>query len=578
MTRGGRRRARRSGALPAAALGLAAALAQTVLPALPVTAAGAKTAPRPPAALDAVTCPSASRCLVVGGAGGVRLSRNGGATWARVAVPTSHYLYGIACTDVSHCVAVGDAGTALHSTDGGRRWSRGRTGVDVPLSGVACPARDRCVAVGDGNTVLTSRDGGRHWHRVDAGIGVADGVACSSATVCAVVTANATETIETINGRTWAAGTVPFSPLAALSPLEAVSCAAPTCVAVGSKGLVARSVDGGATWSAGQAPTTVDLEAVSCTSSTRCLAAGAEGAVLTSVDGGATWSASALPNGEMILGLACPTPSACTAVGSGGTITTTADGGAHWTVRAGAPAPASPLPVLVVGDSFAHTLTLGLARDAPAYGISLTDGSTDGCGVARGSPLLSGTASLTVTGPCAPDGPGWPALYGGDIAADRPVLTVLVLGAWDQSTRLIGGAWLAPGQPAYDAYERQQLASAVGILTAGGGKVVLTTAPALLALHAERCAPPPATVAGCPTETQRVAALDADARAVAASFPGQVTVVDLGGRVAPHGTFAVTVDHVVVRTSDGVHLTVAGGEWLGPWLLPRLVAAARGPG
>lgn len=529
----------------------------------------------PPAALEAVACPDASNCVAVGGPGGVQVSRSGGRTWSPVTAPTRHFLSGVSCSGVARCVAVGDAGTALVTEDGGTNWTVAETGTDVPLSSVSCLPSGRCYAVGDAETVLVTDDDGHRWHRVSTGSGVLNGVACSGTTRCAAVTSSAVEDLASTDGRTWTPVAVPFSPLDALAPLNGIACAGPTCLGVGGHGLLSWSSDGGTAWSPGQTDTTVDLDAVACPSPARCVAVGQSGTILSTGGPGSEATTDVAPTMESLLGVACPTTDECVAVGSGGTVLTSDDGGATWSVRAGEPVPAAATRVLVVGDSFAHTLAMGLARNASAYGVTLIDGSLDGCALARGGPVLVGSHPLPVTGPCGSTGPGWPAQYRADVAGDRPTLSLLVLGPWDLSTRLIDGQWSSPGQPAYDAYFRQQVASALQILTAAGGRVAMTTVPVVRTSGIERCVPPPAAVTACPSESERVAALDTAAEQATTPFAGLVTVIGLGRRLAPAGTFAGQVDGVVVRAADGVHLSMPGGEWLTPWLIPQLVAATR---
>lgn len=558
---------------------VAALLAGTfaLAPAAPDIAASTPAAAsgRPPTAIDAVSCATASSCVAVGGAGGIEMSNDGGRTWKKAAAPTPHFLYGVACPSTGHCLVAGDAGTVLVTMDGAEKWRKVKTGVHVPLSSIACSDRQRCTAVGDGDTVITTANGGSRWKESFAGTGVLDGVACDSSSECTAVTSAATGDLTTSNGRTWTSISVPFSVLDALSPMNGIGCRSGTCVSVGGRGLLAVSSNGGATWSVGQSGTTVNLESVSCASASVCVAVGAGGTILATADGGATWSADTSPTRETLLGVVCPTTTTCVAVGSGGTVVTTSDGGSRWTVRAGRPAPSPQLPVLVVGDSFAHTLALGLARNAPAYGVTLVDGSLDGCALVRGSPVLIGTTQLPVTGPCGPTGPGWQNQYEQDVATYHPALSLLALGPWDLSTRFIDGSWQAAGQPGYDAYYARQLATAIAILTADGGRVVITTMPEIRTSGPELCVPPPVTVRNCPSETDRVASLNATARTVAVRFAGTVTLVDLSARLSPKGTFQSTVDGTVVRAADGVHLSEPGGEWLTPWLVPQLVHDAR---
>jgi photosystem II stability/assembly factor-like uncharacterized protein len=543
------------------------------------TSALAATSPRvaagPRAALDAVACPTVSECIAVGGAGGVEVSRTGGRTWSAVAVPTRHYLYGVACDDPAHCVAVGDAGTALVTGDGGSSWKLSPTGVGIPLSSVACPGDSRCYAVGDADTVVATDDSGSHWQRVLGGTGVVDGVACSTSTQCAAVTSSAVENLATSDGSTWKPVTVPFSPLDALAPLNGIGCSGSTCVAVGGHGLIASSLRGGATWSADQSPTSDNLMATACRSPLACVAVGQAGTILTTEGSGPPWKSVPSPTGQTLLGVTCPSIDQCVAVGSGGAVVTSGDGGARWVVRGGAAAPSPNLRLLVVGDSFAHTLAMGLARNATAWGIDVIDGSLDGCALVRGSPVLIGTDQLAVTGPCAPSGTGWPSQYQSDVSTSRPTLSLLVLGPWDLSTRKIDGQWEWPGESAYDDSYAQLITSAVHLLSADGGRVAITTVPEVRSSGPDLCKPPPSTVTDCPTSTQRVAALDQVARWVVGVLGGKVALIDLSQRLSPNGVFTSQVDGVVVRAVDGVHLSEPGGEWLTPWLMPQLQRANR---
>jgi photosystem II stability/assembly factor-like uncharacterized protein len=532
-------------------------------------------APGPPAALDAVACPTVSVCIAVGGAGGVEVSRTAGRTWSAVTVPTRHYLYGVACDDPAHCVAVGDDGTALVTGDGGSSWKSYPTGVGIPLSSVACPGDSRCYAVGDADTVIATDDGGAHWQRQLEGTGVVDGVACSTPTRCAAVTSSAVANLATSDGSTWKPVTVPFPSLDGLAPLNGVGCSGSTCVAVGGHGLIASSLRGGATWSADQSPTSDSLMAAACRSPLACVAVGQAGTILTTEGSGPPWKSVASHTGQTLLGVTCPSLDQCVAVGSGGAVVTSDDGGAQWVVRAGKAAPSPSLRLLVVGDSFAHTLAMGVARNATAWGVDVIDGSLDGCALVRGSPVLVGTDQLAVSGPCAPTGTGWPSQYQSDVSTSRPTLSLLVLGPWDLSTRKVDGKWEWPGQSAYDDSYAQLITTAVHLLSAGGGRVAITTVPVVRSSGPELCVPPPATVTDCPTSAQRVVALNQVARWVVGVLGGKVTLIDLSHQLSPTGVFTNEVDGVVVRAADGVHLSEPGGEWLTPWLLPQLQRANR---
>ena len=74
----------------------------------------------------------------------------------------------------------------------------------------------------------------------------------------------------------------------------------------------------------------------------------------------------------------------------------------------------------------------------------------------------------------------------------------------------------------------------------------------------------------------RLAVYNKLVRQVAAAHPTTDSVVDLFGAACPKGKYARTVHGVAIRqASDGVHFTVAGGQYLAPLLMPAIVAAGR---
>ncbi len=54
-----------------------------------------------------------------------------------------------------------------------------------------------------------------------------------------------------------------------------------------------------------------------------------------------------------------------------------------------------------------------------------------------------------------------------------------------------------------------------------------------------------------------------------------MTVIDAGAWLSPGGHYSVTVDGVQARCADGVHLTVAGGQWLAKRILPVISLLGR---
>jgi photosystem II stability/assembly factor-like uncharacterized protein len=80
------------------------------------------------------------------------------------------------------------------------------------------------------------------------------------------------------------------SPLAARSLLQGVARAGQRLVAVGQRGHIVHSADGGATWQQAKVPVSSDLTAVFFASERKGWAVGHDGVILATTDGGLTWT------------------------------------------------------------------------------------------------------------------------------------------------------------------------------------------------------------------------------------------------------------------------------------------------
>ena len=129
--------------------------------------------------------------------------------------------------------------------------------------------------------------------------------------------------------------------------------------------------------------------------------------------------------------------------------------------------------VLIVGDSLALTVAVGIAPYARSYGIDLGGRSHTGCGVAIALPLDDHGVVGDPFGNC----PTWPTWWSDDIRQLHPQVVGLVIGFWEVIDRMYQGRWQHLGDPAFDAYETAQLERAVAILGSGGAKVALFTSP-----------------------------------------------------------------------------------------------------
>jgi hypothetical protein len=265
------------------------------------------------AALDALSCASATSCLAVGNDYRTGLQSHdlaeswNGTTWSIVQSPGRGSINSVSCPSAGPCTVV--ASGPLAETWNGVTWTSDAlpslAGTSQSgLAGVSCRAGGRCTAVGsywsDGSELaLAERRSAGAW------------------------------SIQPVHEPTGSRNTT----------LESVSCpSTSTCVAVGSYVVnnpffkSFSEVWAGAGWVLVRLPspeagaTEIDIGSVSCASQTSCVAVGsyqnASGIELTLVEGwnGSTWTVVPSPNpaGEEVsafTSVSCPTTSSCTAVG-----------------------------------------------------------------------------------------------------------------------------------------------------------------------------------------------------------------------------------------------------------------------
>jgi hypothetical protein len=223
---------------------------------------------------------------------------------------------------------------------------------------------------------------------------------------------------------------------------------------------------------------------------------------------------------------------------------------------------AHPVRFLMVGDSIALTLGMGLSVDAEAgYGVTIDNNATLGCDLDSQLQILNeGVPSPGVQG-CGQWRGLWPFL----VARLRPQVVALGLGRWEVTNHLLNGQWVHIGEPAWDTRLRGDLAQAISILHSFGARVVLFTMPYI--------DPSQRQADGMPYDEAtpaRARAYNAVVRQVARKEPNVVTVIDLNHMLAPAGVYATSLDGIDVRSTDGVHISPAGGELLQREILPQI--------
>jgi peptidoglycan/LPS O-acetylase OafA/YrhL len=253
---------------------------------------------------------------------------------------------------------------------------------------------------------------------------------------------------------------------------------------------------------------------------------------------------------------------------------------------------ATPTRVLLVGDSQALTLGIGLeaalSAHRPKYDdLHLLNEGILGCGVADGTTGEQSGGTFVVGAPCTPDpqsancppggvfGPkqnvpcqAWTTAWADWVKQLQPNVVVLLAGGSEILDRLYRGHMTNILNPTFAAYVQGQLEKAVRIATARGALMVFETKPCQSTGEQPNGAPWPQD------STARLDAYNGLLRRVAAQHPGQVYMQDLNSYVCPGGTYTEDLDGIPVRESDGSHFALqpgVGGDYLAPAILPYWV-------
>lgn len=223
-----------------------------------------------------------------------------------------------------------------------------------------------------------------------------------------------------------------------------------------------------------------------------------------------------------------------------------------------------PVKLMMVGDSVAWTASRGLSRDAhERYGIELINKGILGCDLSFEPSILGGvryTPSRSVN--CG----SWRQVWAGDVAEYHPNVVGVLIGRFELADHLWHGNWVHVGEKGWDRHLEGEMDDAVRILSAGGASIALCTFPYI--------DPPLAQPDGAPWPENlpsRVNAWNAILHQVAAAYPRKVTLIHLHRMLDPGGHFVAFIDGIRVRWKDtNIHITIAGGEWLQPRILPEM--------
>jgi SGNH domain (fused to AT3 domains) len=248
--------------------------------------------------------------------------------------------------------------------------------------------------------------------------------------------------------------------------------------------------------------------------------------------------------------------------------------------------------VVVVGDSTACYLLIGLQAVGPSYGMQFENGAVIGCGIVSGviaPDYLYGHNVVAYTTLCQGQ-----ANRAESLAIEHYHPSLILWGSTDERSSIVvstahGTKTLASGSPAWQSVMLQRMNTRIKKFLATGAKVVLMQEPP--AVHtsgvtaSELFVPATHSPGQVDADDEDYARMNALLKKVAAKHPHQVAVIDLAPRVCPLGPpcqYVVPAFNPkptsVTQTVrlDGVHYSTNGSLWVARWLVPQIAAAAKG--
>ena len=215
------------------------------------------------------------------------------------------------------------------------------------------------------------------------------------------------------------------------------------------------------------------------------------------------------------------------------------------------------LRVAFAGDSLALYEGKYISETGPPYQID--DGAAAGCGFTNGAPTTPWSNPGTVffdPGACAV----WASQLQWLVSRYHPDVTVIQDGFWETQARLFNGRYATLADADYSQYIASNLEQAAQIAHSDGGAVVMSTSP----YFADR------------TPNNLVDAFNQLLGGVAAQDPF-VSIDDLYTVLDPGNQYAIVVDGIVARASDGVHITQAAVDYVIEPALNQIIANVADP-
>ena len=200
------------------------------------------------------------------------------------------------------------------------------------------------------------------------------------------------------------------------------------------------------------------------------------------------------------------------------------------------------LRVAFSGDSLSLYEGYYVADSIPPYWVE--DGAEAGCGYTNGAPTIPWGHPSTDVFLSQPACALWYEQLQWVVSRFHPDVTVIQTGYWETQDREFDGGFATLADADYSAYIEANLQEAVQIAHSDGGAVLLSTSPYF----------------DDGTPNSLVDAYNQIVASVAAQDTPYVSIDDVYSVLDPGGTYSSTVDGIVARGADGVHITQAAVE------------------
>jgi photosystem II stability/assembly factor-like uncharacterized protein len=240
----------------------------------------------PSQVIEAVASFSVNGYAIAGAGGSVYVTRDAGASWSGMRMPSNTPMHGIDMTPNGKGWVGGDGGMIYTTNDFGLNWRPQNSTLNSGIFAIDAFDDKRAYAVGQWGKIMTTGDGGATW--VTAFSNASDNYrAVRFANLThGYVAGNAGKLTMTKNGgQTWTekvVGTATINGIDFLDPMNGALVAA--------NGDIFTTADGGATWAQRSSGFAGFIYGIDVVNATHAFAVGAGGRFFTSTDSWVTWT------------------------------------------------------------------------------------------------------------------------------------------------------------------------------------------------------------------------------------------------------------------------------------------------